>query len=121
MPSELVLMLAPSSSSIVVSRYATSLSHGDQLGWRGRSEKASKAVEAEKGRVIRAEATISFLEEGALASALSSSSAEEVVMVVVATSSCVSVVDWRLLLLGVVVHVPVAPMEPGRHRALLVR
>ena len=42
--------------------YRTSLSQGDQEGCRGRLENASNATDAEKGRVTRADATISFLE-----------------------------------------------------------
>ena len=47
--------------------YLTSLSQGDQEGCRGRLENASNATDAEKGRVTRAEATISFLEAAVVA------------------------------------------------------
>ena len=47
--------------------YLTSLSQGDQEGCRGRLENASNATEAEKGKVTRAEAMISFLEAAVVA------------------------------------------------------
>ena len=47
--------------------YLTSLSQGDQEGCRGRLENASNATDAEKGKVTRAEAMISFLEAAVVA------------------------------------------------------
>ena len=62
--------------------YLTSLSQGDQEGCRGRLENASNATDAEKGRVTRAEATISFLEAASAVVAGEEHSFSAVVVVV---------------------------------------